>query len=424
MLARIRYQAGFLANLTFTLSSVMGVLLMTPLIMKNYGQGKYLLWTLANAVCALLFIVDFGITSVVARKFIEIFEKPIDFSIEIWRGFLTFHVKILCVGSLLVSLTFAVLWYQGAIIIFSAQNLLIFIFTLIATLATILSHQQVLKFQVGGLYSRGLTIIAIVRVIETIIVILLLYWSISFTLVTSAVAAIHIFQLFFLASDATTPSAPQAHELPTIRRFEQLQLKFTSSVLYSASSVLGIHATLIVQSLFLAPTQVLVVVISRMISSPIRIFADSLAIGSFDKYIRRSLANIEMQTHHKHLPVQLWSALFGFSAFYVLLINFTHKFVINILSDGQSIPNLLLLNLFCAATLLDGSVVIYTQVAISRGSLGQTGIRYFSITAFCLILLVPCIQIFGVYGGAISIIFCDLLFLFTELNAKSPRIAS
>lgn len=421
MRIRISQHASFLANLAFTLSSVIGMLLMTPLIIKNYGQGIYLLWSLVNSACGLLFIVDFGITSVVAREFLEVFKKTANFSEKVWRGFLVFHGRILLVCSLVVSLVFILQWNQGNIFKFSPQNLLIFIFTLIATLATIVSHQQVLKFQIKNSYSSALAIIALVKIIETIVIILFLYLKISFTFVSMSIAIFHILQVFVLINLANRDLSRSVIDSSIYQHFEPQKLSFVSSILYSASSVLGIHATFILQSLFLAPTQVLVVILSRMVASPIRIFADSLAIGSFDKYIRRSLSNKSGQGTSKHLSMDLWLLLLGFSSIYMVLINSISKFSIEFLSHGQSTPNLLLLNLFCVATILDGSIVIYMQIAISSGNLNNAGSRYFLFTLICLILLVSLNQPFGVYAGVLSIILCDLLFLLIELKPKNRR---
>jgi hypothetical protein len=323
-----------------------------------------------------------------------------------------------------VSLIFVFQWNQGNIFKFSTQNLLIFIFTLIATLATIVSHQQVLKFQIKNDYSHALIIIALVKIIETTIVILMLYLKISFTIVSMSIATIHIVQVLVLTNLANRDLYLSVIDSSIEQRFAPQKLSFISSTLYSASSVLGIHATFILQSLFLAPTQVLVVILSRMVASPIRIFADSLAIGSFDKYIRRSLSNKSGQGTSKQLPMELWLTLLVFSAIYMVLINSISKFVIIFLSHGQSTPNLSLIHLFCVATILDGSIVIYMQISISSGSLNNAGSRYFLFTLICLILLVFLNQPFGVYAGVLSIIFCDLLFLIIELKPNNRRIHS
>jgi len=415
---KFRQHIGFLANLAFTLTSVLGVFLMTPLIIRNYGQGVYLLWSLVNSACGLLFILDFGITSVIAREFLEVFKEATNFSRRIWKRFLVFHGKILFTGAGFVILIFIFQSNMGHVFKFSYQNLLIFLFTLLATLATIASHQQVIKFQVIGNYPRALIIIALAKIIETVIIFLMLYSEFSFVIITLLVAAIHIFQLLILTNVSNRQLSESEITASAGQNNELRKLSFISSVLYSASSVLGIHATFLVQSFFLSPKQLLIVLISRMISSPIRIIADSIAIGSFDKYIRKSLSNQAKKLPAKHSPVEPWLMLLGFSVIYVTLLNLVGKFIFGFLSHGQSTANLLLLNLFCLATLLDGAIVIYMQILISSGSLGNAGSLYFLITLVSFLFLASVILQFGVYAGVISIIVCDLLFFLFELRAK------
>jgi hypothetical protein len=417
----VRQHVGFFANVTLTLSTIVGVFLMTPLIIRTYGQGIFLAWSLINSACGLMFIVDFGITSVMARKFHEIFQKTSNFSRRNWKDFLNFHAVIICTGSGFVIVIFLVQSSFGNVFRLSAQSFLVFIFTLTATLASIASHQQVLKFQILGRYSQVLTLLAFFKIIETGVVFLLINWRPPFVGIPFTVALIHILQFLVLRNLSNRWMFNDAEDTSSIQTLDFRRLNFVSSVLYSASSILGIHATFILQSLFLAPKQVLTVLICRMMSSPIRIFADSLAIGNFDKFIRKSLANDSKQIEHKK-SWELWLLLLGFSGIYILLINLIGDFLFTFLSQGQSTSSLILLNLFCIATILDGAIVIYMQIAISAGSLDRAGSTYFLLTISSLILLVSFIQPIGIYAGVASIIFCDLLFFLFQFKLKKKQM--
>jgi hypothetical protein len=423
MRIKIKQHLGFLANITLALSTIVGVFLMTPLILKTYGQEVFLVWSLVNSACGLLLIVDFGITSVMARKFLELFQKPSSFSKKTWGDFLSFHAVILAIGSGLVIVVFLIQSSFGNVFRISTQNVLVFAFLLIATLSTIACHQQIMKFQILGRYPQALTFIAFSKIIETGFVLLLISWQPPFATIPCTVAAIQFFQFLTLRNLANRWLLIHKKKPSIIQKIQFSRLNLVSSVLYSASSILGIHATFILQSFFLAPMQVLTVLICRMIASPIRIFADSLAIGNFDKFIRKSLSSNARNMELKRSTIELWLLLLGFSVIYMFLINIVSNFVFTFLSQGQSTSNVMLLNLFFIATIMDGAIVIYMQISISGGSLGRAGSTYFLVTLMSLVFLVTLIQSIGIYAGVFSIIFCDTIFLLYLLKLKKSVVS-
>ena len=148
MQSRIRTNAGFLANLTFSIFSVIGIFITTPLIIRNYDQDIYLLWSIVNSICGLLFILDFGITSVASREFLKSAGNPSEFSWSRWTRFRIFHNKILAIGTLFLLIIFYFQWQHKNLVGFSIENIFVFFFILVGTVATILSHQQIIKFQI------------------------------------------------------------------------------------------------------------------------------------------------------------------------------------------------------------------------------------------------------------------------------------
>lgn len=413
---------GFYSNLILSLSTSVGLFLIIPLIISNYGQKALLIWSLVSSYCGLLLIFDFGITSVMARKLSELFKDTSSFSSRIWGHFLKFHAKILFIGSVLVFLIFIFQSIFGNILGLYTENILIFSFLLVATLSTIASHQQILKFHLLEIYPLALTFLAISKIIETGLIFLLIIARPPFPAIACAVAAIRIFEFLILRTFANQRLFNLRQNTSNVQGIDLRRLDFVSSVLYSASTILGIHATYILQSFFLTPNQVITVLISRMMAAPIRIFADSLAIGNFDKLIHKSLSSNVSKKQENKFIIFLWSLLLGFSGLYVLLINIVGDYFFNFLSQGKLSFNLVLMNLFVVATLLDGVIVIYMQTLISAGSLGRAGSAYFGLTIFSLVFLVPLINPLGMFAGVASIIFCDTLFFLYSARVKKSRV--
>jgi hypothetical protein len=159
-----------------------------------------------------------------------------------------------------------------------------------------------------------------------------------------------------------------------------------------------------------------------MIVSPIRIFSDALAIGNFDKLIRNSLG-FKPTDIRANMPVaNLYKILFLFSTSYLLALFFLGDFIIDFISYGTSNLNVTLLFLFGFANIMDGAIVIFMQSSISNGSHGNKGVVYFVITLISLFLLIFLIDMVGVYGGAFSIIFCDLGFFLLIAFTKKFRL--
>jgi hypothetical protein len=422
MLTKIRSNAGFLSNLMFSLTSIVGTFLLTPIIIKAYGKEVFILWSIVNSICALLFIVDFGITSVASRQFLKAHQHSRLFSWRTWRNYLYFHNKIIAISSLILTAGFLTQMNHKNFNVENLQNLLIFIFTLMGTIATILSHQQIIKFQVFDGYSTSLAILTMVKIFETAVTLFLMRLELNFSLITFLIASLHFMQLLVLKS-VSKGRLPQRKSEKIVAADISFKISnYISTVLYSASSVFGIHATFIIQSLILNSNQVLIIVLSRMIVSPIRIFSDALAIGNFDKLIRTSIG-FKPTNLRTYMPVaNLYKILVLFSTSYLLALYFLGNFIINFISQGTSNLNVMLLFLFGLANIMDGAIVIYMQNSISNGSQGNKGVVYFVITLISMFLLIFLIDMVGIYGGAISILICDLSFFLLMVFAKKFRL--
>jgi hypothetical protein len=197
---------------------------------------------------------------------------------------------------------------------------------------------------------------------------------------------------------------------------------FMGTIFYSASSVLGIHATFLLQSVFMNPNQIVTVLITRMVASPIRIFADSLAIGNFDKFLRKSILNPSTKSKRTEMVLirEHW-VLILFTIPYIVIANFLGRDIVGFLSNGQLQVNFVLLNLFCIATVLDGLIVIFMQFRIAKGLQYGIGLMYLATTIVGLIVLLILIPYLDLYAGAASIILCNLLFMSLKFFSKGLK---
>jgi hypothetical protein len=418
----LRKHSGVISTLVFSIITTLGVLFMTPLVLQNYGSKLYILWSISNSVCALLFILDFGITSVASQKFLTLFERTGVFSRDTWREFIRFHSKTLALASIFLLAIFILQIYLQKNLQFSLYYLTIFILTVVSTLITILCHEQIIKYQIRNRYQTALNLITFFKLFELLLTLLMLFLAVNFIVICLSVVLIRCFQLVLLQS-STKMLFQKDNLIRVIHPGNTFPLRiFVGSMLYSSSSVLGIHATFLLQSIFMNPNETVTLLITRMIASPIRIFADSLAIGHFDGLLRKTLHSTNTEPTHKPKSVILdHLVLFSFTTAYFVFANLFGHALINFLSSGQLELNSLLLNLFCLATMLDGMIVIFMQFRISSGMQHRIGFSYLLTTILGLIMLLILVQHLDLYAGVISIIFCDLLFVLIRIFTQESK---
>ena len=409
---KIGKHSGVISTLLFSAITSVGILVMTPLILQNYGNSIYILWSISNSICALLFIFDFGITSVASQKFLNFFRNSGVFSRESWAAFLRLHSKVLILVSLFLLLVFILQTYYQKSLQTSISSFLIFLITMFSTLTTVICHQQIIKYQIKENYQLALTILTLTKLFETILVIWLLCISVNFIAICASVLAVRYLQLLALKQFSKSSFQQNHQEGIAAKGPEFGSSIFIGSILYSASSVLGIHTTFLLQSIFMNPNQTVTVLITRMVASPIRIFADSLAIGNFDKFLRKSLFHSDTKRNPKEMVLtrEHWMLIL-FAVPYIGVANLFGRDLIVFLAHGQLQVNFLLLNIFCLATTLDGVIVIFMQFRIAKGIQYGIGLSYLATTILGLILLLIFIRYLDLYVGAASIVVCDLLFI-------------
>ena len=418
----VRKHSGVISTLLFSIITSSGILLMTPLILQNYGKSIYILWSISNSICALLYIFDFGITSVASQKFLSFFKNTGIFSKDYWTAFLHLHSKFLVLASLLLLIIFLFQIYFQKNLRISISSVAIFLITMLSTLTTIVCHQQIIKYQIKENYHLALAILTVTKLFETMLVVLLLFIAVDFITICASLLAVRCLQLLVLQRLSNMSFNEKNNNLNTHMGLEFKPNIFMGSILYSASSILGIHATFLLQSIFMNPNQTITVLITRMVASPIRIFADSLAIGNFDKFLRKSILNPSAKSKRTEMVLirEHW-VLILFTIPYIVIANFLGRDIVGFLSNGQLQVNFVLLNLFCIATVLDGLIVIFMQFRIAKGLQYGIGLMYLATTIVGLIVLLILIPYLDLYAGAASIILCNLLFMSLKFFSKGLK---
>lgn len=408
---------GVITTLLFSIITSSGVMLMTPQILHNYGITIYILWSISSSIAALLFIADFGITSVASQKFLFFFKTSGIFPKTLWKSFVLFHSKILFLMSMILITIFSLQIYFDKNLEFTLNFLVIFLIIILSTLMSVISHQQIIKFQINNNYQRALNIITFTKLLETTLTLWLVFMGINFIIVCSSTFVLRylqfkVLQRLSMRNFQSIMQIQDEYEEPKfVLRF------FLGSILYSASSVLGIHATFLIQSIFMSPEQTLTLLVTRMLASPIRILADSIAIGNFDNFLKKSVLKLGSNSsrEEKILVPELWTLVF-FTLPFMLIANTFANIFVTFLSHGQLRANFLLLNLYCISTLLDGMIVIYMQLRISKGLQSKIGVTYLGTTTLGFSFLLIFGQILGLYAGVTSIILCNLVFTVIALR--------
>jgi len=409
---KIREHSGVISTLLFSIITSSGILLMTPLILQNYGSNIYILWSISNSICALLFIFDFGITSVASQKFLSFFKNTKTFSKDSWVAFLRFHSKVLILASLsLLTFFFLQIHFQKNLRI-SISSVAIFLIILLSTLITVICHQQIIKYQIKENYHLALLILTVTKFFETILSLFLLFISVNFIAICASILAIRCLQLLVLQR-LSKMSFHEKNKNLNAQKGPEFKLNiFMGTIFYSASSILGIHATFLLQSVFMNPNQIVTVLITRMVASPIRILADSLAIGNFDKFLKKAGLNPNAKSSFTQMVLlrEHW-VLILFTMPFTAIVNFLGGDLVDFLSNGQLQVDFVLLNLFCLATVLDGLIVIFMQFRVAKGMQHGIGLMYLATTILGLISILIFVPYLDLYAGAASIILCNLLFI-------------
>lgn len=419
---KIRKHSGVISALLLSIITSSGILLMTPLILQNYGRNIYILWSISNSICALLYIFDFGITSVASQRFLSFFKNEKTFSKASWVAFLRFHSKVLTLASLsLLTVFFLQIHFETHLQI-SISTFSIFLITILSTLITIICHQQIIKYQLKENYHLALLILTVIKFFETILSIFLLFISINFITICASILAVRCLQLLVLQRLSKMSFHEKNKHLNAQIGPEFKLNSFMGTISYSASSLLGIHATFLLQSVFMNPNQIVTVLITRMVASPIRILADSLAIGNFDKFLKeaRLKANAKSSFTQVVLIREYW-VLILFTIPFTAIVNFLGGGLVNFLSNGQLQVDFVLLNLFCLATVLDGLIVISMQFRIAKGMKHRIGLMYLATTILGLLSILIFVPYLDLYAGAASIILCNLLFISVKFFSKGLK---
>ena len=420
---KIKKHSGVISTLIFSFITSFGILLMTPIILQNYGQNIYILWSISNSICALLYIFDFGITSVASQKFLSIFKNTGIFSKDSWAAFLRLHFKVLILASISLIIIFLLQIYFQKNLRISFSSFAIFLLTILSTLTTIICHQQIIKYQIKENYHMALYILSVTKLFETTLVIFLLFIAVNFVAICTSLLAVRCLQLLVLQRLSKMSFHEKNKNLNAHKGPEFKSSIFMGPILYSASSVLGIHATFLLQSIFMNPSQTVTVLITRMVASPIRIFADSLAIGNFDKFLNNSILDPSTKSRRTEMFLmrEHW-VLILFSIPYIAIANLLGRDLVDFLSSGQLQANFVLLNLFCIATVLDGLIVIFMQFRIAKGLQQWIGLMYLAATILGFIVLVILVPYLDLYAGAASIIVCNLLFISRKFFSKGLKL--
>jgi len=419
---KIREHSGVISTLLFSIITSSGILLMTPLILQNYGSNIYILWSISNSICALLFIFDFGITSVASQKFLSFFKNTKTFSKDSWVAFLRFHSKVLILASLsLLTFFFLQIHFQKNLRI-SISSVAIFLIILLSTLITVICHQQIIKYQIKENYHLALLILTVTKFFETILSLFLLFISVNFIAICASILAIRCLQLLVLQR-LSKMSFHEKNKNLNAQKGPEFKLNiFMGTIFYSASSILGIHATFLLQSVFMNPNQIVTVLITRMVASPIRILADSLAIGNFDKFLKKAGLNPNAKSSFTQMVLlrEHW-VLILFTMPFTAIVNFLGGDLVDFLSNGQLQVDFVLLNLFCLATVLDGLIVIFMQFRVAKGMQHGIGLMYLATTILGLISILIFVPYLDLYVDAVSIILCDLLFISVKFFSKGLK---
>ena len=414
------------ANLSREGFASIAQVLMVPLFIASFGQFGYVTWITINSYTAFILMSDFGIL-IVATVFLTNSVRSTDtFAIDIWEKCKALTLKL----SITIAFSLFVL-YWGINFLFkhnisdAKTSLLVFVFLAILSILTVWQHTILSTFQIFDRYGQGMTLLAVIRIVEVCLVFILLTFKCQIITLSFAYLIIRSFLTFSLWQKQRKLENFSKRKLVRAPEgtFRALLPPSIGVAALNFASMLGIHGSFLVSTLWLKPGDLIAIAIARMISSPLRLMTTALLIGTFPDFISHNsvtlddVSVVQIERVRSNLRITFITIILTASTTLILVSHF----IWNFLSRKSLEFPIWLVTLFIIATILDAVIGFVAQEYISKNLAHKIGYIYLVITLFFLALQRPLGLVYHLQAVPVIIILTDVVILALLPILKSKR---
>lgn len=415
------------------LVNIVGVssqVILVPLYIRNFGENGYSFLAVIFSISAFILASDYGVYMSASAEINRIFRSNNYFSFTLWRDYSKYVIKTSGFLALILCLYF---WYSSynnrELWVYSELDSMIFIIFLISSSMSLVQHADLIKYQVREKFGKGLKTLATIRLVEASIQGLILYLGANLVLYTFTTFLLKLLATLLFSSLARRnlnfPKLDEHEPAVFEKEFLKFRVIFRNSVFHFAN-LLNLHGTILIASIWIQPNSLFLVLIARMITSPVRFFAESVIHGGLPRLTVYFASNARLNYQIRSVSIKSALILGGF----VLLVSFSlisiaiGPILWRYLSFGNIDYQMDLIMLFLVATFLDSISAILAMMGIAKNKGISIQLLFLGSTFFALLTQLIFQNFLDYFAIPIAIISGNLVFfLISKILHSRDRLS-
>ena len=408
-------QTAISNHLFLQIVNISGQVVLVPVFLRNYSQDLYVFWIVMGALSSFMLLADSAILQTFSVRLTKYYIENNSISQSLIRQVIRTLVVLELVSFVFLISAFGVVRVrhdasQTSFIV--AISILCSL--LLANMITVAIHFYLLLFQVSGEYKMGINFISKGKIVEVCFLIVLASFGLELLKLALAIVAIRLITAYLMARRLKIPK--DEIELP-VSRDSLLTRNLAGAIAMSATVILASQGMLVVLSQWASAKEILLFTVSKMLAVPVRIAADSFALGTFPLLVKKFHLQENLISSSKKL-VQLYLSLV--IALVPIIVILGSRFFGH-LTNNEIAFNFNFLILTIASVALDGLVtILFQQVLISSKSF-QPGISYLLLTILQLVIVGIFLTLHNIVHVVLLNIVGDLIMLLLIRKAKVEK---
>lgn len=417
-LLRLRDGAYSVSSLLAILQIVIAAsnFIITPLVIGKLGGKSYATWITINAFSGLLLLADWGFLNTFRVRMTGIYIQDKLFVRAIWKKANLYMHFSAVIGVFLLALT--IRWGPLKSLDWQGQSLHLFALGLLTAYFTLFEHLYLVKFQILGSELKATSILVVIRTLEGVSQVLLLIIHPSVDLIFVIALIFRLGSLVTLALNGPKNlKALDSNSLYKTSKFEVLR-ESTGASMFVLSNVIYANVLTLVLSKVLTTELLIVVQISRMIVSPIKIIGSSVSMGTLQNQLRINLYNSKnsLEINRKTNLYFIYFLLLCAVLISILASPIWKVFFSNVTGFNQT-----LVILFAVQYVFDSLIWVNSREFYNKNRLFKLGLCNLALSSFGVLSIPVFFTHFEILGVPFSLVVFDILLLSAILSLKGRK---
>jgi len=402
-------------HLLLQLVNILGQVILVPVFLKNYPQELYVFWILMGALSSFMLLADSAILQTYSVLLTKHYTENKSLSCTLIRQVVRILIVLELALFIILVLAFAVLRihhnsYQTSL----TEALSIFCSLLLANMITVAVHFFLVLFQVTGEYKKGVNLISKGKILEICLLVAFVSFHLDLLILALSIVTVRLLTAYQMASSLKIPKDEVSLVVP---QTYLLTRNLSGAVAMNVTVLLASQGMLVVISQWASAREILLFTVTKMLTVPVRIAADSFALGIFPLLVKKMHLEENSKNYLDKL-LKLYVSLVVALAPVVIILGslfFGH------LTNNKVEFNFSLLLLTIASTALDGLIVILFQQVLTYSKSFWSGISYLLITILQLVLIGYVLNLHNIVYAIILNIVGDLVMLILIKKTKVEK---